>query len=258
MPDVMLALALVLLAGAEPTAPVAPVPPRVEGPAVPAGASPGPTGRVEPPSMLRRPGGEPPGAAAPESPQRAAATPAPPPTRAGPPSPGQRPPKSIAPSPQSDPFAIPPALTAGALRDELRAASQKRQEELAELARERVRLEKLAADIASARAALAAETARLEDRVKGEPGKGAVAKAGPFGRPAQKPAVEGLAKTLKGMKPDQAAGLVSRLDKPLAVSLLRRMRPSDAGAVLEKMKPDSAAELFSLMASSEPDVGGAR
>ena len=57
-----------------------------------------------------------------------------------------------------------------------------------------------------------------------------------------------LAKTLKGMKPDQAAALVARLDRPLAIDLLRRMRPGDAAVVLEKVKPELAAELFSMMA----------
>ena len=66
-----------------------------------------------------------------------------------------------------------------------------------------------------------------------------------------------MAKTLKSMKPDQAATLLARLDRPLAVSLLRRMRPGDAGAVLEKMKPETAADLFSLMASPEA-AGGTR
>jgi flagellar motility protein MotE (MotC chaperone) len=65
-----------------------------------------------------------------------------------------------------------------------------------------------------------------------------------------------LAKTLKGMKPDQAASLLARLERPLAVEILRRMRPADAGVVLEKMKAETAAELFTAMAATPAD--GAR
>ena len=61
---------------------------------------------------------------------------------------------------------------------------------------------------------------------------------------------------LKVMKTEQAAALVARLDRHLAVDLLRQMRPADAGGVLEKMKPETAAELLSAMASGE--AGGSR
>jgi len=146
---------------------------------------------------------------------------------------------------------IPPALSASALRDELRASSHKRQEELAALARERARLEKLAADIAGARTALREETARLDERVKKASTEKPAARGGagtaPTSRNGDKEAAA-LAKTLKGMKPDQAAALVARLDRPLAIDLLRRMRPGDLAVVLEKLKPELAAELFSMMA----------
>jgi flagellar motility protein MotE (MotC chaperone) len=143
---------------------------------------------------------------------------------------------------------LPPALSDSALRDELRASSRRRQEELAALARERARIEKLTADIAGARTALREETARLDERVKKVAAERATARgaAGGAGR-GDKEAVA-LARTLKGMKPDQAAALVARLDRPLAIDLLRRMRPGDLAVVLEKLKPELAAELFSMMA----------
>ncbi len=161
---------------------------------------------------------------------------------------------------------LPPSLAAGALRDELRVSSLRRQEELAALGRERARLEKLAAEITAARAALKTETARLDEKVKAveKEEKEAAAKRAasaktpsPQARADGKPPGEALAKTLKGMKADQAAALVSRLERRLAVDLLRHMRPADAGTVLEKMKPETAAELFSLMASTEA-AGGSR
>ncbi|OFX26338.1 MAG: hypothetical protein A2V77_19610 [Anaeromyxobacter sp. RBG_16_69_14] len=162
--------------------------------------------------------------------------------------------------------AIPPSLSASALRDELRVSSLRRQEELAALGRERARLEKLAADISAARAALETETARLDEKVKKaekeekeEAAKRATSAKTPSPqvRADGKPPGQALAKTLKGMKPDLAAALVSRLERRLAVDLLRHMRPADAGTVLEKMKPETAAELFSLMASTEA-AGGSR
>ncbi len=160
---------------------------------------------------------------------------------------------------------LPPSLAASALRDELRVSSLRRQEELAALGRERARLEKLAAEITAARAALKTETARLDEKVKKEKEeKEEAAKRASSAKPPSpqvradgKPPGEVLAKTLKGMKADQAAALVSRLERRLAVDLLRHMRPADAGTVLEKMKPETAAELFSLMASTEA-AGGSR
>jgi flagellar motility protein MotE (MotC chaperone) len=151
----------------------------------------------------------------------------------------------------------PPSLTTNALRDELRSSTRRRQDELAAIARERSRLEKLSAEIATARAALEAETARLDEKVKkAELGASAATSQAQSLPPRQggKPPAPTLAKTLKGMRAEQAATLISRLDRRLAADLLRQMRPADAGGVLEKMKPETAAELFSLMASSETGV----
>ena len=150
--------------------------------------------------------------------------------------------------PAPEPMPTPPALSASALRDELRASSRKRQEELAALDRARAQLEKLTADIATARSALREETARLDERAKKASAEKVAARGGPGGLGQGDKQVVALAKTLKGMKPDQAAALVARLDRPLAIDLLRRMRPGDAAVVLEKVKPELAAELFSMMA----------
>jgi flagellar motility protein MotE (MotC chaperone) len=186
-------------------------------------------------------------------------------TSTAPPRPTLSPRKGEAAASQASVVGLPPSLAASALRDELRASSLRRQEELAALGRERARLEKLAAEITAARAALKTETARLDEKVKKEKEeKEEAAKRAtsaktpsPQVRADGKPPGEVLAKTLKGMKADQAAALVSRLERRLAVDLLRHMRPADAGTVLEKMKPETAAEIFSLMASTEA-AGGSR
>ena len=151
---------------------------------------------------------------------------------------------------------LPPSLTANALRDELRASARRRQDELAAIERERANLQKLAGEITAARAALQAETAKLDEKVKKAESSPTAASAPTPARPGGKPPPEALAKTLKVMKTEQAAALVARLDRHLAVDLLRQMRPADAGGVLEKMKPETAAELLSAMASGQ--AGGSR
>ncbi|HTP24443.1 MAG TPA: hypothetical protein VMK12_02135, partial [Anaeromyxobacteraceae bacterium] len=120
-------IALFLLAGPEPSAPLAPEPPQTPAPVFPA---------------------------------RRATTAAPPANNQG-----LGHPTLSTPAAAEDP-PVPPALTATALRDELRRSKEHRQEDQAALARERSRLEKLATDIASARAALERETKNLEERVK--------------------------------------------------------------------------------------------
>jgi flagellar motility protein MotE (MotC chaperone) len=155
----------------------------------------------------------------------------------------------------------PPSLTPGALANELREANRRRFEELAELQRERVQLELLRAEIASARRELARESAQLDDkaaRLEREAAKLREATrplhgdspAAPVGaEPGPTPAqVEALARTLKGMKPEQAAALVGRLERTLAVAVLSKLRPSDAAGVLGRMPSGNAAELFTLMA----------
>jgi len=136
---------------------------------------------------------------------------------------------------------IPYSLTARALLDELRQTRGGQARAGAEreaLAKERGRLEKVAADIAIARAALKNETARLE------------ALAGTATSSAVPP--ETLAKTLKVMKPEQAAAVLAKLDRPLAVNLLRHMKPAETGAVLDHMNTERAAELFRSMAANQP------
>jgi len=157
------------------------------------------------------------------------------------------------------PKQTPRSLSGAALADELRDASRRRQQELSAIRSEREALEKLRQEIEASRKALREETARLDERIKAAheaplpPARGAarVANSAPVaGARDGKPPVDALAKTLKGMKPEQAAVLITRLDKPLAVELLRHMRPGDAAILLERMKPEAAADLFVQLAGA--------
>lgn len=163
-----------------------------------------------------------------------------------------------APVPPVAPEAPAPSVPAApALRDELRAAAKARSDERAqidrerrELAAERARLEKLAKEIEAARAALRDETARLEAALARKP-----ADAPPAPVPEAPPRsevvaerVDTLARALRGMRPEQAALVAARLDEPLAVRVLARMRPADGGAVLARMEPARAATLLDALA----------
>ena len=155
----------------------------------------------------------------------------------------------------------PPSLTPGALATELRESNRRRFEELAEIQRERARLEQLGAQIAIARRDLARESALLDEKLAKLEARAAEQERTAEERPSsvERPSGDGpgspgdaqvlaLAKTLKGMKPDQAAALVARIEKSLAVAVLTRLRPADAAGVLGRMPSGNAAELFTLMA----------
>jgi flagellar motility protein MotE (MotC chaperone) len=231
------ALLLVLALSSTPTPPVPPAAPTVEGPVAPKGGATavgGPTATPTPtPTSTSTSTGK--GTAATEAP---VASPRPPL-------------KAEAEAPK----VTPRTLSGAALADELRDASRRRQQELSAIRAEREKLEKLREEIEASRKALREETARLDERIKAAqeapppPAKGSPpgVAPGPGGKEGKLP-VDALAKTLKGMRPEQAAGVVARLEKPLAVELLRHMRPGDAAALLDRMKPEAAADLFVLLA----------
>lgn len=118
------------------------------------------------------------------------------------------------------------------------------------------------AEIERAREALRQETARLEALLKatgncngsvGMPiGDGmATAPVIPPAALREAPAeqIDSVSKALKGMKPEQAAPVVARLDRGLAAEILLRMKPADAGAILGLLKPELAAELATQIAT---------
>jgi flagellar motility protein MotE (MotC chaperone) len=158
-----------------------------------------------------------------------------------------------------------PTLTAAALKGELRQSLVKPGETSAPVS-DRVRLEQLASEVAHAREALRQETARLEALVKqvgtcgGEtrssPSESdpAAAAAAAAARDAAREQLDSVSKTLKGMKPEQAAAVVSLLDRRLASEVLRRMRPADAGALMGYLKPEVAAGLATEIATRKPTL----
>lgn len=158
-----------------------------------------------------------------------------------------------------------PALSTSALRNELRQ-SLSVSSETGQVS-ERTRLEQLSAEIAKAREALRQETARLEELIRqrgscdGELRAAAAAASDPKTaadaaavKDAEREQIENVSKTMKGMKPEQAAAVVTRLDPRLASEILRRMRPADAGAVLGFLRPELAAQLATEIATRRPNI----
>ena len=164
----------------------------------------------------------------------------------------------------------PPSLATSALRAELwRKPAAGPVDERTAARSERARLEELVADIARAREQLRQDTARLEAtlqgrrRPAGEQPAGAPVEMG-TGEPLQQqpPAplaagptrgqVDVVSKAMKGMKPEQAAAILARLDRGLAAEIVRRMPAADAGAVLAQLKPEIAADLATEIATRPP------
>jgi flagellar motility protein MotE (MotC chaperone) len=158
---------------------------------------------------------------------------------------------------------IPPSLSGTALRQEMAAGRGP-----VATGSEREKMEALSADLARARTALQAETARLEALLKrpggGQPGEASAGEAGgmPVGdpmaatRPSAPPAsanqVDVVSKALKGMKPEQAAAIIGHLNRGLAADVLQKMRPADAGVILGFLKPELGAALATEIANREP------
>ena len=160
---------------------------------------------------------------------------------------------------------VPPALTLSSLQQEMGKGVRKSIDSgsAASAGSERERLEQLAADIEKAREGLRQETARLEAMLKasgncgggsgigalmGDPLSGASQVSAASLRDAPNEQIDSVSKALKGMKPEQAAAVLARLDRGLAAEVLRRMRPADAGSIMGLIKPELAAELATEIA----------
>jgi hypothetical protein len=159
----------------------------------------------------------------------------------------------------------PPSLTGSALRQELKQNGG--EERGGAPLSERAKLEQMAAEIARAREALKQDTARLESMLRsGGGGDGRMPVGDPMMEPvaspggaaaskeAMKEQIITVSKAMKGMKPEQAAAIISRLDRVLASEILRRMKPADAGAVMASIKPEVAAELATTIATRKSMV----
>jgi len=119
----------------------------------------------------------------------------------------------------------------------------------------RTKVEQVLAEMVKTRAALRDDTSKLENlTVEGlsagdaaAPGGGPAAPGAP-GQPPQKNPLDVLAKALRGIKPDQAAPIVARIDRRLAATVLLKMPPVDAGKIMGALKPDVAAEIATEIA----------
>ena len=175
--------------------------------------------------------------------------------------------KSARPGPSGKRPAKPvlPTLTPTALKGELRQSLAKPGEAPVPVT-DRARLEQLASEIAHAREALRQETTRLEalikqvgpcgGEVRSSPSESdpAAAAAAAAAKDAAREQLDSVSKALKGMKPEQAAAVVSLLDHRLAGEVLRRMRPADAGALMGYLKPEVAAGLATEIATRKPTL----
>jgi flagellar motility protein MotE (MotC chaperone) len=159
---------------------------------------------------------------------------------------------------------VPPSLTVPALRQEIKQSGG---EDKSAPTTERARLEQLAGEIAKAREALKQDTARLEQMLHGggdgrmpigdgmETATGSAA-GGAASREAMKEQIMTVSKAMQGMKPEQAAAIIARMDRNLASEILRRMKAADAGAVMASIKPELAADLATTIATRKSMVDG--
>ena len=154
---------------------------------------------------------------------------------------------------------ITPPIKLSALREEMSRPPAHHDEHAATRA-ERERLERLAAEINKAREGLRQDTAKLEamlaarDAMPSPVASSGTPSEGDGGEPAKKvpSPLDNLAKAIRGMKPEQAAPIISRVDRKLAADVLLRMPGADAGKVLGVCKPEVAAELAAEIASRAP------
>ena len=152
-----------------------------------------------------------------------------------------------------------PPIKLGALREEMSHPPARHDEHVATKA-EREKLERLAAEINKAREGLRQDTARLEamlaarDAAPSPVASAGTPSGGDNGDPPKKVQlpIDSLAKAIRGMKPEQAAPIISRVDRKLAADVLLRMPGADAGKVMGVCKPEVAAELAAEIASRTP------
>jgi flagellar motility protein MotE (MotC chaperone) len=163
---------------------------------------------------------------------------------------------------------VPPGLTLAALRSQLSKGATPVVDSNPPVADHARPMQSLS-DIEKARESLRQETARLEALIKAAGNCGAIGGGMSTGEPMLPTApvaaatlreaageqIDSVSKAMKGMKPEQAAALIGRLDRGLAAEILRRMKSTDAGAVLGLLKPDLAAELATEIATRKPMYG---
>ncbi len=152
-----------------------------------------------------------------------------------------------------------PPIKLSALHDEMSRPPVHHDEHAATKA-EREKLQQLAAEINKAREGLRQDTAKLEamlavrDAAPPPVASAGTPSNGENGEPPKKvpTPLDNLSKAIRGMKPEQAAPIISRVDRKLAADILLRMPGADAGKVMGVCKPEVAAELAAEIASRTP------
>jgi flagellar motility protein MotE (MotC chaperone) len=160
---------------------------------------------------------------------------------------------------------VPPGLTLSALRSQISKSSAATAEPPSS-APDNSKPGSAASDIEKAREALRQETAHLEALLKTPVNCGGGMGSTPLGEPmpstqsisaaalreAASEQIDSVSKAMKGMRPEQAAAMVARLDRGLAAEIMRRMKAIDAGAILGLLKPEQAADLATEIAIRKP------
>jgi hypothetical protein len=164
---------------------------------------------------------------------------------------------------------VPPGLTLAALRTQLSKGGVAPAPDPGAQTSDYGRPTQNVSDIEKAREGLRQETARLEAMLKAAGNCGGGSSGMAIGEPllptspipaatlreAASEQIDTVSKAMKGMKPEQAAALVGRLDRGLAAEILRRMKSTDAGGILGLLKPDLAADLATEIAIRKPMYG---
>ena len=130
-----------------------------------------------------------------------------------------------------------PPVAALLLIDELKRINETKVDISAErkaIADDRRGLLKLQAEIAEARASLKVESARLQEILDNT-------ESGPEREKAAESRAQ-VAKAMQKMQPKKLATLLVKLERPVAIDLLRQMKPKEAVALLEQLPPEQAAE----------------
>jgi flagellar motility protein MotE (MotC chaperone) len=151
--------------------------------------------------------------------------------------------------------ASPPPMTMSGLHDEVHHEAAPGKIDPASAPRTKV--EQMLAEITRARESLHDDTARLEammmqDVTTDPSASGASASPGQPAKTVAKNPLDVLAKALRGIKPEQAAPIVARLDRRLAANVLLHMPPIDAGKIMGALKPETAAELATQITLRAP------
>lgn len=130
-----------------------------------------------------------------------------------------------------------PPVAALLLIDELKRINETKIDISAErkaIAEDRRGLLKLQAEIAEARTSLKVESARLQEIIDNT-------ETGPEREKAAESRAQ-MAKAMQKMPPKKLATLLVKLERSVAIELLRQMKPKEAVALLEQLPPEQAAE----------------